>query len=150
METMKKGVRVGDKTVYDTDRLYARMLVTSAHRVLDLKDVLSYELAPIPFSLFNEYGDMRKGSKSSLVSHLSVLKHSTIQPEVEIIDGNAMLYHIPWPKNATEEQLAVNFSKSVSRSHEVYVIFDRYQEGSIKDPMNVRDVHLELCPLTSK
>ena len=29
METMKKGIKVGDKTVYDTDK---RMLVTSAHR----------------------------------------------------------------------------------------------------------------------
>ena len=70
--------------------------------------------SPISFSLFDEYGDMRKGNKSSLVSHLAVLKHSTIQPEVEIIDGNAMLYHVSWPKNATVEQLAASFSKSLS------------------------------------
>ena len=44
METVKKGVRIGDKTIYDNENLYARMLVTCAHRGSDLHEVFSYEV----------------------------------------------------------------------------------------------------------
>ena len=58
METLKKGVKVGDKMVYGTDKLFSCMLVTSVHRGLYLNDVLSYELGPLPFSLCDDYGDL--------------------------------------------------------------------------------------------
>ena len=54
------------------------------------------------------------------------------QPNVEPIDGNALLYHTQWPKASTVAQIAASFIKSVSREHQVYIIFDKYFPGSIK------------------
>jgi hypothetical protein len=41
MEVLSKGVKIGDKIVYDMERLYARMLVVSQKRQLDLEHVFS-------------------------------------------------------------------------------------------------------------
>ena len=54
MESMKKGVKVGDKTVYDMERLYGRLLVISEVRNITLEYVLGYELAVVPPALFDE------------------------------------------------------------------------------------------------
>ena len=82
-------------------------------------EVLSYELVPLPFSL---YGELRKGNKSALMNRLSVQSSSANegkQPDVELIDGDALLYHIQWPKASTVAQCAASFIKSVPREHQV-------------------------------
>ena len=43
-----------------------------------------------------------------------------------------MLYHVSWPKSGTVENLAQNFMTSLRSSKEAYVIFDHYNEDSIK------------------
>ena len=53
-------------------------------------------------------------------------------PEAEVIDGIEMLYHITWPKGGSVKTLAKNFLRAVEWPFDVTVIFDRYEEGSIK------------------
>ena len=47
METLKKGCKVGNGFVYDMEKLYGRLLVVSQKRDINLKTLLSYELAPL-------------------------------------------------------------------------------------------------------
>ena len=92
-----------------------------------------YELAPVPASLFDEYGDMRKGTKSILVTKLACDALSSL-PEVdlEIVDGNQALYHVSWPKMGALQHFKETFCHSFSKLHGAYVIFDKYVSGSIK------------------
>lgn len=55
-------MKVGNHTVYDVENLYARMLIIFQKRELDLENVFSHELSPVPSALFDEYGDMRESS----------------------------------------------------------------------------------------
>ena len=48
------------------EKLYARLLVISQNRDIELSELSKYELSPMPSSLFDEYGDLRKGSKAVL------------------------------------------------------------------------------------
>ena len=72
METAKKGVTVGDGTVFDMEMLYGRMLVVSQQCHIDLRRVFSFELAPHPLSLFDEYSEIRRDTKATLVTKLAV------------------------------------------------------------------------------
>ena len=132
METAKKGVKVGDGTVFDMEKLYGRMLVVSQQRHIDLRRVFSYELAPHPLSLFDEFGDMRKGTKATLVTKLAVLTSSVEPPDLGIVDGNAMILHVNWPKSGTVHTYVNSFRQAVKRDHHVIVVFDRYRDNSIK------------------
>ena len=63
MEVMKKGVTVKGKAIYDMEVLFAWLLVVGQQRGIDLKDVFDHELSPVPPSLIDEYGCLRKGDK---------------------------------------------------------------------------------------
>ena len=134
LETIKKGVEIGDKTVYDMENLYGCMLVVSQQRKLDLEKVFAYELAPMPFSLFDEFDEMCNGNKAVLVSQRAIFTPS-FQPDVTIIDGNAKLYYVTWPKSGTVSTFANNFLEAVKDNHEVLVgvvVFNQYMPDSIK------------------
>ena len=72
MEIMNKTTKVGDSSIYDMEKLYACLLIVSQKRDVELSNLFEYELAPEPTALFDNYGDMRKGSKSVLVSKLAI------------------------------------------------------------------------------
>ena len=129
---------VGDGTVFDMEKLYGRMLVVSQQRHIDLRRVFSFELAPHPLSLFDEYGDMRKGSRATLVSKLAVLASSVKSPDLSIVDGNAMVFHATWPKCGTVQPYVNSFRQAVKRDHQVIVVFDRYRDNSIKSHEQAR------------
>jgi len=133
MEAMKKRVKVADATIYNMEQLYGRLLVISQSRDIQLSEVFKYELAPVPSSIFDEYGDMRKGSKAILVHKLAVFATSPLGPvDAELVDGNEAIYHTLWPRNSTLKKFADNFVSSFERPHTTYIIFDRYGKHSIK------------------
>lgn len=49
-----------------------------------------------------------------------------------MVDGNEAIYHKLWPKNVTVKGFAEDFVNTFARNHDTYVIFDRYNEQSIK------------------
>ncbi len=145
METMKKGVKLADRTIYDMEKLYARLLVISQRRDISLETLMCYELAPLPPALFDEFGSMRKSSKSQLLHRLAVWGEETTDPDAEVVDGNEMLYHITWPKTGTVRHLVQNFTRAVEKRCPVVVVFDRYIEGSIKTHERVRRTGSTVC-----
>ena len=60
----------GKKIVMDTEVLFRRLLAVSKYRNVDLKVVLSFELAVVLPSLFHDDGRRRKTNKSDLAKKL--------------------------------------------------------------------------------
>ena len=58
-----------------------------------------YELSPVPFSLFDQYGDMLSGTKSTLTHRLAHYIPDTDTPNLVIVDGIALIHHVIWPQN---------------------------------------------------
>jgi hypothetical protein len=52
--------------------VYSHLLLVSKSRDVDLKEVQSYELAPVPLSLANMDGSLRKINKSILLKELEM------------------------------------------------------------------------------
>ena len=59
-----------DKIMMDSEVLFRRLLAVSKQRDVNLEQVLSHELAPVPPSLFNDDGTMRKTTKADLTKIL--------------------------------------------------------------------------------
>ena len=133
LESCKKAVKIGNKSIFDMEKLYGRMLVINQRRKLSIESIFSYELAPVPASLFDEYGRMRKGDKSPLASLVSVTGTLPGNVEVVLIDGGMMLHHVSWPKKGKVRSLCAAFAAHDDLSHHgTYVIFDKYDPQSIK------------------
>ena len=139
MEKVKKRAKIGVANTYDSEKLYARLLVVSQNRDIHLSEIFKHELSPVPSALFDEYGDMRKGSKAVLTQKVAVFSSSPQHPvDLELIDGNEAIYHTSWPKNATVKDFANTFVRSFDRPHDTYVVFDQYNKHSIKSQERLR------------
>ena len=65
----------------------------------EMKDVLRYELCPIPKSMFKDSGEMRTADKKSdLKKTLNVLRSSRTEedPSVTVVNGSAYLWNTQW------------------------------------------------------
>ena len=137
MTSAKKSIKLDGQPVYDTELIYTRVICLQQYRDIDITDVLSYELSPVPASLFDESGAMRAQSKAVLKMKLQVEQSSRIQgvPDAVIIDGCAMLWTVHWPTSGTVEDYVVNVMGSIKyhlEHGEVYLVFDRYIGNSTK------------------
>ena len=72
MEYIKCQVAIGDKTFYDMASLFCRLIAVGQHRQVELQTLFNYELCAVPASIIDEYGCLRTGTKSTLVSKLKV------------------------------------------------------------------------------
>ena len=134
----KKSVRIGDVQVYDTEAIYARIMCLIALKQIDLETALNYELSPIPTSMFQEDGTMRfPTAKSDFKNNLEVEVSCRYHPAPDsvVIDGSAIFWTIEWPKQGTVTDLMdtmYEFIESQLMFHDVYFVFDRYYEYSVK------------------
>ncbi len=87
---------------------------------------MSYELAPLPSSLFDDYGGLRKSATSKLVHKFAVYSEVAVVPDVDLVDGNETLYQVVWPKSRTDENRFHNFMNAVRKDHDVIGVFDIY------------------------
>ena len=99
--TTKKTLKVkaGDEksiTVHADRDLFGRLLIVANARQINLMEVLSYELSPIPCSLAHQDGSLRKNTKSHLAGIIEKLV--TVVPQLQpssentfyILDGMAV------------------------------------------------------------
>ena len=137
-ESGKSGAKKNTAEVYNTDIIFSRvMYLLSADRI-QLEDLFKYELAPVPTALFNNTGEGRyPKSKSVLKNALKVEVFTRkIVPDATFIDGCAMLHSsIHWPKGGKVNDFLVGVRCYISKkliNSDVYLIFDRYNDFSIK------------------
>ena len=139
MQRMKWKATVNSKPVYDLDAFFGRLLIVGQKGDISIADLFNYELAPVPPSLMNDYGCLRKSDKSILVRKLGSTIASPSDPDILLIYGNRRLYHVVWPVPGTVENIAASIKARLGTlSYKVYVIFDRYDGVSAKDHERLR------------
>ena len=141
---MKKPLTNDNKKKFhiNTEVLFRRLLAVSKHCNIDLKMVLSYELAGVPPSLFHDDGAMRKTNKADLANksetnceEISGLRtvSEDVPPSAYIIDGMGMIQALNEDYFKTFDGLAEVILKRLVRilknlSYEcqtVTIVFDR-------------------------
>ena len=128
---------------YDKD-LFQRFLVVSRSREIDLHDVLSYELSPVPLSIAHLNGSTRKTAKSNLLKELMIditipdhLPDHDPSSTIYLIDFMVLVQSIQKRESKTFRELAKVIEESVTSSFslgsKIVLCPDRYDaEYSIK------------------
>ncbi|KAK3931380.1 Glucans biosynthesis protein D [Frankliniella fusca] len=138
-------VKIGDRLVpVNTSTLFHR--ITILVDSVDLPDCFAYELAPMPTSLFDENGAMRKGTKSSLAQCLesySPCIKAVPENTLYVLDGGALLQRVVWPRPGTYRDVIGQYVRYVEKhygSSRTTVVFDGYSgtRPSTKDCEHAR------------
>ena len=135
--------KAGERVLRSDRELFSRLLVASRKRDLDLKNVLSYELSPVPLSISTLSGNMCKTAKSKLLAKLEIDTNSVkalpdySNSSAYIIDFTAILQTAKKGKLATFSDLSEVISEQVLSAFKfgniVSLVPDRYDiELSIK------------------
>ncbi|KAK1902398.1 ATP-dependent 6-phosphofructokinase [Dissostichus eleginoides] len=138
MATTTKSITIGDSKMYDLNVIYSRTIALFfSDREVDVKDVLAYELAPVPTAMFTEDGMQICKAKSTLKKSLQVevSRRNAGDEDVTVIDGSALLWTIHWPADGTVADFIDNVKTrliSYLSESDVYLIFDGYYDYSIK------------------
>ena len=72
------------------DRDFGRLLIVAKAREINLREVLSYELSAVPYSLAHSDGTLCKTAKNVLLQTLE--NYATVQPRLSAIAGIATVY----------------------------------------------------------
>ena len=132
MDVTRKHVKNGAAKMLNTTLLFSRVigLQASSRETIDIRNLLSYELAPVPTSMFTDSGDMRIGkSKEQLKTQLQVelsTRKTSQEIQCRVLDGSAVLWVIHWPLNGKVRDYVVNFRKYIEQKLEVgdvYLVF---------------------------
>jgi hypothetical protein len=88
--------------------------------------------------MFDDSGAMKVAkTRSVLKNNLNVkVTRSHAEVDVSFFDGCAVLWVLPWPTGGTVQDFFNNFRRHIQshlESTDVYLVFDRYKEGSIKE-----------------
>ena len=128
--------------------LFARMALTGQFQKIDLKEAFEYPIGPLPWSLANAYGLLRKTNKAKL---MQLLEKGTAAVErypenaCSIYDGMELLQRFQPPAGATFVVLADKIVDAVTSnaSKRVDVVFDVYFDVSIE---NAERAKRSSCP----
>ena len=139
MNSLKKSVKVDDSEIVDTALIYSRVIaIQLSNASFNMKDVLKYELCPIPTSMFKDSGEMKiADNKSVLKKTISVLTSARTEqvPSVALVDGCAYLWNTQWPAKGTVDDFINNYVSRILKllkDSDVYLVFDRYFNFSMK------------------
>jgi len=126
--------------VLKADRnLFGHMILVAQSRDLHMRDVLAHPLGPLPWSIANGDGSLRKTNKATLARELekSVSPAEVIaEPSATVIDGMSLVQKMKG-NDKTFSQLAEAILSTAlhdgAQSKRIDVVFDVYRETSIKD-----------------
>ena len=93
MEYLKRVVKLGEKTVFDAESIFLRILMVGQQWQLQLTPIFSYQLCAI----FGRcVGCLRRGNKAALMNRLGMKLSRPRSPDIVIVDGQQILYHVTW------------------------------------------------------
>ncbi|KAJ8400910.1 hypothetical protein AAFF_G00392640 [Aldrovandia affinis] len=129
-----------NKVILQADwKLFAHMVLVAESRHLQMSDVLSHPLGPLPWALANGDGTLRKTNKAVLARELEkqVLPAETIPgPSATIIDGMSLVQKMKGNDQTFSQRAASALTQILhegARSQRIDVVFDVYQEDSNKN-----------------
>ena len=125
-------------------RLFGNMFIIAQSRRLEMRDVLTHPLRPLPWALSNGDVTMKKTNKAILSKHIEskVLPVEEVpHPSVTIIDAMGLINK--WHgENRTSSELSDHvFSQSLHDCHGsdvIDVVFDVYKTDSIKSAERIQ------------
>lgn len=135
------------KTVTGTDknimlkadrRLFGHMVLIAQNRKLDMQKVLCHPLGPLPWSLANGDGTLKKTNKSILATNLEskVSSTETISgSSAALLDAMAVIQKLRGENHTFEELSDAIFSQMLHAAQNcdrIDVVFDVYRNESIK------------------
>lgn len=129
----------GKEVILKADKnLFSVMTLVAQSRQLNMKEVFSYPLGPIPWSLSTADGSLRKTSKAVLSKELEKLSVPVeVLPEnvVTIIDAMSIVQRIKGASKTFRDIAKVIFNTILAEatSSRLDVVFDVYREQSIKN-----------------
>ncbi|KAJ8387565.1 hypothetical protein AAFF_G00152610 [Aldrovandia affinis] len=133
-----------NKVILQADRkLFTHMVLVAESRHLQMSNVLSHSLGPLPWALANGDGTLRKTNKAVLARELEkqVLPAETIPgPSATIIDGMSLVQKMKGNDQTFSQRAASALTQILhegARSQIIDVVFDVYQEDSIKNAERV-------------
>jgi len=108
MAVTRKSVKVADSKVYNTELIYSRVVKLQASSWdVDISEVISCELSPVPTALFNDSGVMRISKSKSELKTLTKMEVSARHPTPEatstVIDGCTLLWIPQWPSSTSTQ-----------------------------------------------
>ena len=81
-----------------------------------------------------EFGCLRRGHKADLINRLGIKLSRPRSPDIVIIDGQQLLYHVTWPCGRDPSVLVASITyRLASLPGEGVLVFDRYDNVSPKD-----------------
>ena len=137
--------RTGTDTAMKSDRnLFARMIVLSKHREIDLRKMLSHCLGVVSYPLANTNGSIAKTNKAALLNQIEELCQNHIVSEILsdsalIVDLMAVVHSLPSNLPPTFGQLATYILRRILLvgGRDIYtrldIVSDRYPAVSIKE-----------------
>ncbi len=134
--------KVNNMKILGTEMIYARaMALQCSQRYYDTRNLMAHELASRPASMFDDSGAMKVAkTKAVLQNTLKVeMERRHADVDASFLDGCAVLWVVPWPTGGTVQDFLNNFRRHIQShldSSDIYLLFDRYKEGSIKDSTN--------------
>ena len=139
----KKDFKAADEkmqTVTADRDLFGRLLIAANSQDVNLREVMSFELSTVLYSLAHADGTLRKSTKSALLTELE--KMTNVEPSlptdnsttttVQIIDGMALVHMLKSGGAPTFGDLADRYYDMVTAPYRqpgcnrVDVVFDRY------------------------
>ena len=138
--------KVNNMKILGTEMIYARaMALQCSQRYYGTRNMMAHELAFRPSSMFYDSGAMKVAkTKAVLKNTLKVeLERRHAEVDASFLDGCAVLWVVPWPTGGTVQDFLNNVRRHIQThldSSDVYLLFNRYKEGSIKESTrNYRD-----------
>ena len=137
----KKEVKSSGRVIIlKADRsLFGRIIVMAQGHNLRMEDILSHPLGPLPWALSTPDGLLRKTDKASLAATLqkgiAAVDHLP-QNTASVVDGMNLVQRIKGDQATFGDVAATVFSMALNegrQSNRIDVVFDTYQENSIKN-----------------
>ena len=108
-------------------------------RHLQLAPIFSYQLCAVPPTLADEFGCLRRGNKAALMNRLGIMLYWPRTPDIVIVDGQQLLYHVTLPCGGDPSVLVASMkARLASLPGECVLVFDRYDHVSPKDHERIR------------
>lgn len=141
-ETKKKTPGIISKKCIGSEMMFRRIVTSARFQNIDLANVLTYELTPVPVSIFNDDATIRKTTKADLAkkleSYSSESLSSTINVNSVFIDGMVVVQELNEKTFSTFNELASIFLKNIlsigrkNKASRITVVFDNYDSKTVK------------------
>ncbi|XP_015125311.1 uncharacterized protein LOC107047093 [Diachasma alloeum] len=133
-----KGIHLSSENTtvkINTQLLFQKISVLFSGNAEMTRKALNYELSPVPLSLFDEKGWMRKSAKSELYTLFSsaISSQSFLADCQFVIDGGWLLRQITWPHGKTFSEIFQLYRSYIVKyfRDDTIIIFDGYKNDVI-------------------